>query len=99
MTHLACAMLMTAHDAEGDGKADRGQQQHRAEREPVPGVLQTPVHNARLFWIEAMASAAAFFTAGEAPAASPEQSERVLIAALANHGHGVDLVGIGRLSR
>ena len=28
-----------AHDAEGDGKADRRQQQHRAERDAVPDVL------------------------------------------------------------
>ena len=28
-----------AHDAEGDGEANGGQQQHRAERQTVPGVL------------------------------------------------------------
>jgi hypothetical protein len=28
-----------AHDAEGDGEADRGKQQHRAERQAVPDVL------------------------------------------------------------
>jgi hypothetical protein len=28
-----------AHHAEGDGKADRGEQQHRAERQAVPDVL------------------------------------------------------------
>ena len=28
-----------AHDAEGDGKADRREQQHRAERDAVPDVL------------------------------------------------------------
>ena len=29
-----------AHDAEGDGKPDRGEQQYRAERNPVPDVLR-----------------------------------------------------------
>ena len=29
-----------AHHAEGDGKADRGEQQHRAERDAVPDVLR-----------------------------------------------------------
>ncbi len=37
--HLAVRHVDDAHHAEGDGKADRGEQQHRAEREPVPGVL------------------------------------------------------------
>ena len=37
--HLAMRHVDDAHDAEGDGEADGGEQQHRAERQPVPGVL------------------------------------------------------------
>ena len=37
--HLAMRHVDDAHHAEGDGEADRREQQHRAEREPVPGVL------------------------------------------------------------
>ena len=38
--HLAMRHVDDAHDAEGDGKADGGKQQHRAEREAVPDVLR-----------------------------------------------------------
>ena len=34
--HLAVRHVDDAHHAEGDGKPDRGEQQHRAERKPVP---------------------------------------------------------------
>ena len=37
--HLAVGHVDDAHDAEGDGEADGGEQQHRAERDSVPGVL------------------------------------------------------------
>ena len=37
--HLAMRHVDDAHDAEGDGEADRGEQQHRAERDAVPDVL------------------------------------------------------------
>ena len=37
--HLAMRHVDDAHDAEGDGEADGGEQQHRAEREAVPDVL------------------------------------------------------------
>ena len=37
--HLAVGHVDDAHDAEGDGEADGGEQQHRAERQPVPDVL------------------------------------------------------------
>ena len=37
--HLAMRHVDDAHDAEGDGEPDGGEQQHRAERKPVPGVL------------------------------------------------------------
>ena len=38
--HLAVRHVDDAHHAEGDGEADGGQQQHRAEREAVPEVLR-----------------------------------------------------------
>ena len=38
--HLAMRHVDDAHDAEGDGEADRGEQQHRAERDAVPDVLR-----------------------------------------------------------
>ena len=37
--HLAMRHVDDAHHAEGDGEADRGEQQHRAERDAVPDVL------------------------------------------------------------
>ena len=37
--HLAMRHVDDAHDAEGDGKADGGEQQHRAQRNAVPDVL------------------------------------------------------------
>ena len=40
--HLAMRHVDDAHDAEGDGEADGGQQQHRAERDAVPDVLRRP---------------------------------------------------------
>jgi hypothetical protein len=38
--HLAVRHVDDAHGAEGDGKPDRRQQQHRAERNAVPDVLR-----------------------------------------------------------
>ena len=38
--HLAMRHVDDAHHAEGDGEADRGEQQHRAERDAVPDVLR-----------------------------------------------------------
>ena len=40
--HLAMRHVDDAHDAEGDGEADRGKQQHRAQRHAVPDVLRRP---------------------------------------------------------
>ena len=37
--HLAMGHVDDAHHPEGDGKANGGQQQHRAQRQAVPGVL------------------------------------------------------------
>jgi hypothetical protein len=42
--HLAMGHVDDAHDAEGDGKPDRGEQQHRAQRQAVPGVLHHRPH-------------------------------------------------------
>ena len=38
--HLAMRHVDHAHDAEGDGEADRGEQQHRRSREAVPEILR-----------------------------------------------------------
>ncbi len=38
--HLAMRHVDDAHDAEGDRQPDRRQEQHRAERQPVPDVLR-----------------------------------------------------------
>ena len=45
--HLAMRHVDDAHDAEGDGEADRGEQQHRAERQAVPDVLHDAATAAR----------------------------------------------------
>ena len=45
--HLAMRHVDDAHDAEGDGEADRGEQQNRGRREAVPEVLRrAPEHAA-----------------------------------------------------
>ena len=60
-------------------------------------VFCSAVHSARLFWIDAIASAAACFTAGgRVRRQAAEQRERVLVAALADHRDGLELVGLGR---
>ena len=46
--HLAMRHVDDAHDAEGDGEADRGEQQHRAQRDAVPDVLPGRPHGQRL---------------------------------------------------
>ena len=38
--HFAMRHVDDAHDAEGDGKANGSEEEHRAERKPVPGILQ-----------------------------------------------------------
>ena len=92
--HLAMRHVDDAHHAEGDGEADGGEQQHRAEREAVPGVLHG-VHRSQVAldrggWRRRRpwrASAAA--SAGR----RRQQAERILVAAVADHGDGGELVG------
>jgi hypothetical protein len=38
--HLAMRHVDDAHHPEGDGEADRGEEQHRSERQPVPDILR-----------------------------------------------------------
>ena len=62
--HLAMRHVDDAHDAEGDGKADRREQQHRAERQAVPGVLHHVPDCERMADRSPCAAAAACTTAG-----------------------------------
>ena len=84
-----------AHHAEGDGKTDRGQQQHRAERKAVPGVLhgrpqrkaasESPPSRSPL------RSRSQRLIAGQ----SGQQRQRFLIAACLDGGDGFKLFDLG----
>ena len=87
-----------AHDAEGDGKADGGEQQYRAERNAVPGVLhRVPQHQAVVDRGDGGGRGLHDRRRGAGRQAG-EEPERLLVAALAHHVDGGELVlilGIG----
>ncbi len=96
MTISPCAMLMTPITPKVMARPMAASSSTEPSESPYQAFC-TAVHSARPFWIDAMASAAAFFTAGGALGRqAAEQRERVLVAALADHRDGVELVGLGR---
>ena len=67
---LAMRHVDHPHHPEGDGEADRGEQQHRAERQPEPDVLQLAPHRLRSRSISATAAVAASAISGSSEACS-----------------------------
>ena len=93
--HLAVRHVDDAHHAEGDGEADGGEQQHRAERQPVPEVLRhVPARPAALSMAAmAVGRGCAARLRGWSPGRRGQQRARVLVAAVADDGDGGELVG------
>ena len=92
--HFAVRHVDHAHDAEGDGKADGGQQQHRAERNAVPGVLHRfPDREAVLDGADG-GGGAGRDRRRESAGMAGQKPERVLIAALADDLDGGELVRV-----
>ena len=86
--HFAVRHVDDAHHAEGDGKTDGGEEEHRAERNAVPGVLhRVPQHQAVLDRGDRARSRLGYGRRGTDGQAR-EQAERVLIAALADDVDG-----------
>ena len=83
-----------AHDAEGDGKADGGEQQDRAERKAVPGILHRIPDGETVLNGRDGVGRSLLHRRCRAGWQTREHPHRVLIAALTNRGYGVDLVGI-----
>ena len=97
MTISPCAMLMTPITPKVMARPMAASNRTEPSESPYQAFC-TAAQSARSFSIEAMASAAAFLTAGEALAGSPASSPSdVLIAALPDHRYCVDLLGIGRI--
>ena len=94
--HLAMRHVDDAHHAEGDGKADRREQQHRAERQAVPGVLHDrPYRQPALDRGVALAAAARDRRPAGRRRPAGQQRERLLVAAGLDGGDGFELVGVG----
>ena len=101
--HLAMGHVDDPHHAEGDGEPDGREQQHRAERQPVPDVLQRLPHRQ-------LGADGTHGGGGGLPDVGPrgvvggdgrercDQPERVLVAARFQRGDGVDLL-VGRRVR
>ena len=84
--HLAMRHVDDAHHAEGDGEADGGEQQHGAERQAVPDVLQRlPQGELRVDGAIALLAAARTASIAASSGATVEQrrqqAERILVAA------------------
>ena len=92
--HLAMGHVDDAHDAEGDGEPDGGEQQHRAERDAVPGVLRRLQMASSLEIERDRAGGSRVTDAGVSAGSADSSADRVLIAALADDGDGGDLVGV-----
>ena len=96
--HLAMRHVDDAHDAEGDGEADRRQQQHRAERDAVPDVLAGGPQRQRRSSILAIAAEAASFSApSELASIAGQQRQRLAVAARGDQIDRRELFGLGQI--
>ena len=93
--HLAVRHVDDAHHAEGDGEADGGEQQHRAERQAVPEVLRhVPGGEPVVDGGDGLGRGplhACGLVAGQRRPAAPRA---VLVAAVADDADGGELVGL-----
>ena len=92
--HFAVRHVDDAHHAERDGKADRGEQQHRAERDAVPGVLhRLPDHELAVHARRCASRAAALTVSGHRRRQAGQRGDRVLPAARPDRRDGAEPVG------
>ena len=95
--HFAVGHVDDAHDAEGDGKADGGEQQDGAKRQAVPGVLHdAPEGELALDRRRWRCRRRVQRRRQTSPDSDVSRRERVLAAAVADDGDGVDQVGLRR---
>ena len=92
--HLAMRHVDDAHDAEGDGEADRREQQHRSQRDAVPDVLAGIPQRQRRVDVADRRRRRVLDRALRIGLHRGEQGERVAIAARADQGDGSELVGL-----
>ncbi|MBA7700191.1 hypothetical protein ES703_108900 [subsurface metagenome] len=96
--HLAMRHVDDAHDTEGDGKTNGGEQQHRAERQAVPGVLHHRPHGEVALDRGDRARHRLGHQRRLVGAGAGEQRHGFLVAARLDHSDGVELVrlrGVG----
>ena len=93
--HFAMRHVDDAHHAEGDGKPDRRQQQHRAEREPIPGVLHGGPDRKLVLHRGHAVARGALNRDRRTGRQTGQQVQRFLIAAGADHADGRQLVRLG----
>ena len=82
-----------AHHAEGDGEADSGEQQHRAERKAIPCVLRHRPHGKAVVDRADGVGRGARHGRRLIRRQSRQHRQRILIAAGADHRDRIDLVG------
>ncbi|MGY3646442.1 hypothetical protein ACVWW2_001733 [Bradyrhizobium sp. LM4.3] len=83
-----------AHHAEGDGEPDRGEQQHRAEREAVPSILHGGPDRQRAL-DRADRARGGLGHRGRLVAHAGEQRQRLLVAARLEGGDRFELLDLG----
>jgi hypothetical protein len=93
--HLAMGHVDDAHHPEGDGQADRGEQQNRAERQAVPGILRhRPQRKVALD--RRCRSGRGARDRGRLLSGQPgQQRQRFLVAPRLDGGDGFELLGVG----
>lgn len=83
-----------AHDTEGDGEADGGQQQHRAERDAAPDILAGGPDRKRALDRAGGGRGRVAQLLRRVGGHGAQQGERVLVAALADGVGGGDPFGL-----
>ena len=86
-----------AHDAEGDCKPDRGEQQHRTQRQAVPGVLHHRPHCQIALDRGDRAGRGARDIGRNVAGQAGQQRHRFLVAPCLDDGHGFEFFDLGRV--
>ncbi len=84
-----------AHHAEGDSEPDGGKEQHRAERKPVPGVLQRVPDQQALLQRSRGRSRGLFHRGRHVRRQARKEPKGFLVAALTDDGNRLELLGVG----
>ena len=93
--HLAMRHVDDAHHAEGDGKADGGEQQHRSKRQAVPGILHRRPHRQIALDRGDAVLRALHDARRRIGGQSRQDRKRFLVAARLQHAHGFELFDFG----